>query len=68
MAIGLRSLSMRLGPYTPASRFSYEINNNKPVVHLLDVIEIIFTFRFKYNIIYLSKRAFKVSDYIIFLF
>jgi len=37
MAIALRSLSMRLGPYATTSRFSYEINNNKPVLHLFDV-------------------------------
>ncbi|XP_037028864.1 uncharacterized protein C6orf136 homolog [Bradysia coprophila] len=37
MAIGLRSLSMRLGPYGAATRFTNEINNNKPVLHLLDV-------------------------------
>lgn len=37
MAIGLRSLSMRLGPYGAASRFTNEINNNKPLLHLLDV-------------------------------
>jgi len=38
MCIGLRSLSMRLGPsYATTLRFSNEINNNKPVLPLFDV-------------------------------
>lgn len=38
MAIGLRSLSMRLGhPYGVASRFTNEINSKIPALHLLDV-------------------------------